>query len=93
MLIERGQRDGQYRPDIEAANKAVEILAFINGIEETLWLLDPSIPLTEVFKEYAESLAREIGAPEREVRYRLDVVAPTVIDAVKVRRRLDLMTG
>ena len=59
-LIERGQRDGQYRPDIDAANKAVEILAFINGME-TLWLLDPSIPLTEVFKEYAESLARELA--------------------------------
>jgi hypothetical protein len=38
----------------------VEILAFINGME-TLWLLDPSIPLTDVFKGYAESLGREIG--------------------------------
>jgi hypothetical protein len=40
----------------------VEILAFINGME-TLWLLDPSIPLTEVFKGYAESLARELAPP------------------------------
>ena len=31
--------------------KAVEIIAFLNGME-TSWLLDPSIPLTEVFQEY-----------------------------------------
>jgi AcrR family transcriptional regulator len=59
-IIERGQRDGLYRADFDAADKAVEILAFINGME-TLWLLDPSIPLTEVFKGYAESLARELA--------------------------------
>ena len=57
-LIKRGQQDGLYRTDFDAASKAVEILAFINGME-TLWLLDPSIPLTEVFKGYAESLGRE----------------------------------
>lgn len=60
-LIERGQRDGQYRNDFDAANKAVEILAFINGME-TLWLLDHSIPLAELFKGYAESLGRDLAA-------------------------------
>jgi len=59
-IIKRGQSDGQYRPDFDAASKAVEILAFINGME-TLWLLDPSIPLAEVFKGYAESLGRELA--------------------------------
>jgi AcrR family transcriptional regulator len=59
-LITRGQQDGHYRPDLDAANKAVEILAFINGME-TLWLLDPSIRLAEVFKGYAESLGRELA--------------------------------
>ena len=63
-IVERGQRDGQYRQDIDAATKAVEILAFINGME-TLWLLDPSIPLTEVFKGYADSLAVDL-APRSE---------------------------
>jgi len=58
-IIKRGQSDGQFRLDFDAASKAVEILAFINGME-TLWLLDPSIPLTEVFKGYAGSLGREI---------------------------------
>jgi AcrR family transcriptional regulator len=60
QIIERGQRDGKYRPDCDAATKAVEILAFIAGME-TLWLLDRSIPLTEVFKGYAESLAVELA--------------------------------
>ena len=60
-LIKRGQRDGRYRKDFDAASKAVEILAFVNGME-TLWLLDPSIPLAEVFKGYAESLGTGAGA-------------------------------
>jgi AcrR family transcriptional regulator len=59
-IIKRGQSDGQFRPDFDAASKAVEILAFINGME-ILWLLDPSIPLTEVFTGYAESLRRELA--------------------------------
>jgi len=59
-LIKRGQSDGQFRPDFDASSKAVEILAFITGME-TLWLLDRSIPLTEVFKGYAESLGRELA--------------------------------
>jgi AcrR family transcriptional regulator len=62
-IIRRGQREGRYRADVDATVKAVEVIAFINGMETT-WLLDPSIPLTEVFKEYAASLAREF-APER----------------------------
>ena len=63
-LIEHGQRAGRYRTDIDAAIKAVEILAFVNGME-TAWLLDPSIPLAEVFKGYGETLARDF-APQRE---------------------------
>lgn len=59
-LIRRGQDDGRYRTDIDPATKAVEILAFINGME-TAWLLDPSIPLDAVFKGYAESLARDFA--------------------------------
>jgi AcrR family transcriptional regulator len=59
-LIKRGQSDGLYRPDFDAATKAVEILAFITGME-TLWLLDRSISLTDVFKGYAESLGRELA--------------------------------
>lgn len=62
-LIRRGQAAGRYRTDIDPTVKAVEILAFIHGMETT-WLLDPSIPLAEVFKEYAETLARDFAPPE-----------------------------
>ncbi|CAM2778595.1 TetR family transcriptional regulator [Mycobacterium intermedium] len=58
--IRRGQAAGRFRNDIDPDVKAVEILAFIHGMEMT-WLLDPSIPLTEVFKEYAEALARDFS--------------------------------
>jgi AcrR family transcriptional regulator len=60
-LITRGQQKGLYRKDFDAATKATEILAFINGME-IQWLLDPSIPLTEVYQGYAESLARDLAA-------------------------------
>ncbi|WP_134430762.1 TetR/AcrR family transcriptional regulator [Mycobacterium ulcerans] len=60
--IRRGQEAGRYRADLDPTVKAVEILAFIHGMEMT-WLLDSSIPLTEVFKEYAEALARDFSLP------------------------------
>jgi AcrR family transcriptional regulator len=60
--IRRGQRKGLYRADLDPVVKAVEIVAFINGIE-TSWLLDPSIPLAEVFREYTGSLARQLAPP------------------------------
>jgi AcrR family transcriptional regulator len=63
-IIRRGQHDGRYRTDLDAATKAVEILAFVNGME-TSWLLDPSIPLTEVFQGYAEMLARDFAPRTR----------------------------
>jgi AcrR family transcriptional regulator len=62
-LIRRGQADSRYRTDIDPAIKAVEILAFVHGMETT-WLLDPSIPLTAVFKQYAETLARDFAPPK-----------------------------
>lgn len=60
--IRRGQRAGRYRADLDAAVKAVEIIAFLNGIE-TSWLLDPSIPLADVFREYTRSLATQLAPP------------------------------
>ncbi len=65
-LIRRGQDDGRYRADLAPKVKAVEILAFVHGMETT-WLLDPSIPLTEVFKGYAETLARDFAPPTAKI--------------------------
>ena len=59
-LIRHGQQSGRYRADIDPDTKAVEVIAFVNGMETT-WLLDPSIPLTEVFQGYADSLGRELA--------------------------------
>jgi len=58
--IREAQEAGRYRSDIDPAVKAVQILAFVNGME-TLWLLDPSMPVTDVFKDYVESLRRELA--------------------------------
>jgi hypothetical protein len=57
--IRRGQRTGKYRQDLDPAVKAAEIVAFLTGME-TSWLLDPSLPLTAVFREYASSLTRQL---------------------------------
>ena len=62
-VIREGQRTGRYRSDVDATVKAVEIVAFINGME-SLWLLDPSIPLTQVFSEYTGSLGRQLAPPQ-----------------------------
>ncbi len=59
-LIRRGQAEGRYRADFDPALKAIEILAFVNGME-TAWLLDPSIALNDVFKGYGEALARDFA--------------------------------
>jgi len=63
-LIRRGQESGKFRLDIDVTVKAAQIIAFITGMETT-WLLNPSIPLTEVFKEYSESLARDLAPPSQ----------------------------
>ncbi|CAJ1498615.1 TetR/AcrR family transcriptional regulator [[Mycobacterium] holstebronense] len=66
-LIRRGMDDGRYRTDLNATVKAAEIIAFINGMEMS-WLLDPSIPLTEVFEGYAETLARDFAPQEKDAQ-------------------------
>ena len=58
--IRFGQSEGRYRQDVNPVIKAVEILAFVNGME-TSWLLDPTIPLTDVFREYSRSLASQLA--------------------------------
>ena len=58
--IRIGQSEGRYRQDVNPVIKAVEILAFVNGME-TSWLLDPTIPLTDVFREYSRSLASQLA--------------------------------
>jgi AcrR family transcriptional regulator len=58
--IRRGQREGKYRTDLDPVVKATEIIAFLTGME-TSWLLDPSVPLVKVFREYTTSLASQLS--------------------------------
>ena len=60
--IRSGQRAGRFRTDLNPAVKAAEIVAFLYGME-TSWLLDPSIPVQEVFQEYVRSLALQLTSP------------------------------
>ncbi|MBC7302652.1 MAG: TetR/AcrR family transcriptional regulator [Nocardia sp.] len=58
--IRRGQATGRYRADLDPAVKAVEIVAFLFGME-TSWLLNPSIPVTDVFAGYTRSIAQQLA--------------------------------
>jgi len=58
--IRQGQRAGRYRSDVDPRVKAVEIIAFVHGME-TSWLFDPSIPLNDVFEGYSRSLAQQLA--------------------------------
>ncbi|MCX5044273.1 TetR/AcrR family transcriptional regulator [Aldersonia sp. NBC_00410] len=62
--IRRGQDAGQYRDDFDPRIRAVEIIAFITGMEIS-WLIDHSISLTAVFNDYARALERDITAEGR----------------------------
>ncbi|MGW0180077.1 TetR/AcrR family transcriptional regulator [Nocardia sp. NPDC003345] len=62
--IARGQETGRYRTDFDPRTRAVEIVAFLNGMEIS-WLLDRSIPLADVFNGYTQSLARDLAAKEK----------------------------
>ncbi|MEU5842042.1 helix-turn-helix domain-containing protein [Rhodococcus sp. NPDC047139] len=57
--IRRGQLAGRYRTDVDPAVKAVEIVAFLNGME-TSWLLDRSLPLTAIFEDFTQSLEQQL---------------------------------
>ncbi|WP_068279107.1 TetR/AcrR family transcriptional regulator [Aldersonia kunmingensis] len=63
-VIRRGQDDGRYRADFDPRIRAVEIIAFITGMEIS-WLLDDSIELQTVFNDYATALERDISAEGR----------------------------
>jgi AcrR family transcriptional regulator len=60
--IKRGQRAGRFRSDVDPRIKAKEIVAFLYGIE-TSWMLDPEVPVTEVFTEYIRSLVAYLQEP------------------------------
>ena len=52
--IRAAQAAGAARLDIDPDLKAIEVIAFLNGLE-TSWLLNPSIPVEDVAEAWADS--------------------------------------
>ena len=59
--IRRGQQAGRYRADLDCDIKAREVLAFLYGLEAT-WLLDPDVPVDQVFSGYTSGLLEDLCA-------------------------------
>lgn len=51
-VLAAAQDRGEIRADVDTRLKAIEIIAFINGLE-TAWLLDPEIPVALTAKAWA----------------------------------------
>ncbi len=51
-VLASAQDRGEIRADVDTRLKAVEIIAFVNGLE-TAWLLDPEIPVAVTAKAWA----------------------------------------
>lgn len=51
-LLTAAQDRGEIRADVDTRLKAIEIIAFVNGLE-TAWLLDPEIPVAMTAKAWA----------------------------------------
>jgi AcrR family transcriptional regulator len=49
--LEHAQQAGEVREDLDLRAKAMEILAFINGLE-TAWLMDPKTPAKKIAKQW-----------------------------------------
>jgi AcrR family transcriptional regulator len=63
--LERGQRAGEIRGDVDARSVAVEVACFLDGVA-LQWHLDPQrIPLEATFEAYAERLVAALGMEQR----------------------------
>ncbi|WP_308798178.1 TetR/AcrR family transcriptional regulator [Agromyces silvae] len=51
-ILASGQADGRIRPDVDPQLKAIEVLAFLNGLE-TAWLLNPEAPVAQAATQWA----------------------------------------
>ena len=52
--IRAAQANGTARADIDPDLKAIEVIAFLNGLE-TSWLLNPSLPVEDVAAAWRDS--------------------------------------
>ena len=61
--IEAGKRRGEIRRDVDARQKADEIVSFMTGAQLTA-LLDPTVDLVAVFESYTEALVRALAVDD-----------------------------
>jgi AcrR family transcriptional regulator len=59
--IRRGQQAGRYRAGVDPDIKAREVLAVLYGIEAS-WLLDPAMPVAQLYAGYSSGLLEELCA-------------------------------
>jgi AcrR family transcriptional regulator len=65
--IRAAQAAGAARRDIDPDVKAIEVIAFLNGLE-TSWLLNPSIPVEDVAEAWAKLQRTSMAADLRTAR-------------------------
>lgn len=58
-LLRDAQERGAVRPQIDTRAKAMEIIAFLNGLE-TAWLLNPDVPASEIVAQWAADQRRAL---------------------------------
>ncbi|SDK95587.1 transcriptional regulator, TetR family [Glycomyces sambucus] len=59
LALARAQEDGVLREDVDPRCKAMEILAFVNGLE-TAWLANRSMPAQEIAAQWARDQLRTL---------------------------------
>ncbi|WP_460542444.1 TetR/AcrR family transcriptional regulator [Glycomyces halotolerans] len=64
LALSRAQEDGVLREDVDPRRKAMEILAFIHGLE-TAWLANRSVPAEEIAAQWAQDQARALRCDPR----------------------------
>jgi AcrR family transcriptional regulator len=66
--LRQAQENGEIRADVDVDAKAVEIFAFLNGLE-TSWLLDRSIPIENTVAQWAKDQRRALMPPQPSPRH------------------------
>lgn len=60
-LLLAAQERGTVTSAVDARNKAMEIIAFLNGLE-TAWLLNPEVPVGEIAAQWARHQRAALGS-------------------------------
>ncbi len=58
--LANGQARGEIEPEVDPRLKAIEFIAFINGLE-TAWLIDPTIHAADAARQWATDQVRALG--------------------------------